>query len=182
MVGHQVFRASLERLINIKHVPLRREVKQRLVETVQSAPQAVNIDHPCRRIRVWAETDRVHPIGEVVATASNYFTYRIHASFEANEHVIESFQDVQVTSANDRLGGVQFIQPTYAYPASVLPTLQSIHVKHISKSLEAAKKQVVFLSEPDRTKAGVDGRQHSSHILPQKPTLAFFPKPEAHAG
>src|SRR6266850_8549806 len=172
MVGHQVFRASLERLINVKHVPLSRELKQRPVKTVQSAAQAVNVDHPGRRVRVRAETDCVHPIGKEVATPSNYLADRVHAPFEANEHMIESFQDVQVISAMDHLGGVQFVQPTYACPALILPTLHGVHVKHISKSLEAAKKQVVFLSEPDRTESGVDEGQRSSHILPQKPTLA----------
>jgi len=56
--------------------------------------------------------------------------------------MIESFQDVQVISAKDRLGGVQFVQPTYACPAPILPTLHGVHVKQISKSLEAAKKQI----------------------------------------
>src|SRR6476646_4730436 len=99
-----------------------------------------------------------------MARPSNYFADRVHAPFEANEHMIESFQDVQVISAMDRIGGVQFVQPTYAYPAPILPTLHGVHVKQISKSLEAAKKQVVFLSEPDRTKSGVDRGQHSSHV------------------
>jgi hypothetical protein len=182
MVGHQVFRSGLERLINVKHVPLSRELKQRLVKTLQSAAQAVNVDHPRRRVRVRAETDRVDPRRKEVATPSNYFADRVHASLEANEHMIESFQDVQVISAMDRIGGIQFIQPTYACPAPILPTLHCVHVKQISKSLEAAEKQVVFLSEPDRTESGVDVGERSSHILPQKPTLAFFPKPEAHTG
>src|SRR6266545_3381509 len=58
MVGHQVFRPSLERLINVKHVPLSRELKKRPVKTLQSAAQAVNVDHPCRGVRVRAEPDR----------------------------------------------------------------------------------------------------------------------------
>src|SRR5207244_7034065 len=182
MVGHQVFRPSLERLINVKHVVLSRELKQRSVKTLQSAAEAVNVDHPCRRVRVRAITDRVHRIGKEVARPSDYFRDRVHAPFEANKHMIESFQDVQVISASERLGGVQFVQPTDACPAPILPTLHGVHVKQISKHLEAAKKQVVFLSEPDRTESGVDRGQPSSHVLPEKLTLRFVVKPEGHAG
>src|SRR5206468_10305552 len=99
MVGHQIFRPSLERLINVKHMLLSRELKQRSVKILQSAAQAVYVDYPCRRVRVRAETDRVHRIGKEVARPSDYFADRVHASFEANEHMIESFQDVQVISA-----------------------------------------------------------------------------------
>src|SRR6266508_4913750 len=181
MVGHQVFRPSLERLINVKHVPLSRELKKRPVKTLQSAAQAVNVDHPCRGVRVRAETDRDPSIGTEVATPSNYFGDRVHAPFEANEHMIESFQDVQVISAMDRIGGVQFVQPTHACPAPIFPTLHGVHVKQILKNLEAAKKQVVFLFESHRTESGVDRGEPSSHVLPQKPALAFFLKPEAQA-
>jgi predicted component of type VI protein secretion system len=96
--------------------------------------------------------------------------------------MIESFQDVQVISAMDHIGGVQFVQPTYACPAPILPTLYSVHVKQISKNLEAAKKQLVVLSERDRTESWVDRGEPTSHVLPQKPTMAFFSKSEAHAG
>jgi len=96
--------------------------------------------------------------------------------------MIESFQDVQVISAVDDLGGVQFVQPTYACPAPILPTLDGVHVNQISKHLDATKKQVVVLSEPDRAKSGVNGGELSSHVLPQKPTLTFFSKPEGYAG
>jgi hypothetical protein len=96
--------------------------------------------------------------------------------------MIESFQDVQVVSAAEYIGGVQFIQPTYACPAPILPTLHGVHVKQISKHLDATKKQVVVFSEPDRAESGVDRGEPSSHVLPQKPTVAFFLKPEAHAG
>src|SRR5438309_7748086 len=182
MVGHQVFRPSLERLINVKQVVLSRELKQRSVKTLQSAAEAVNVDHPCRRVRVRAKTDRVHRIGKEVARPSDYFRDRVHAPFEANKHMIESFQDVQVISASERLGGVQFVQPTDACPAPILPTLHGVHVKQISKHLEAAKKQVVFLSEPDRTESGVDRGQPSSHVFRQKSMLPFVLKSEAHAG
>ncbi|HMH44653.1 MAG TPA: hypothetical protein VK557_14280, partial [Pyrinomonadaceae bacterium] len=94
----------LERLINVKHVLLSRELKQGPVKTIQSAAQAVNVDHSGRRVRVRAETDRVHPIWKEVATPSNYFADRIHAPFKANEHMIESFQDVQVISATKHIG------------------------------------------------------------------------------
>jgi hypothetical protein len=117
-----------------------------------------------------------------VATPSNYFADRVHAPLEAYEHMIESLQDVQVISAMERIGGVQFVQPTYACSAAILPTLYCVHVKQISKSLEATKKQIVFFSEPDRTESGVDRGKPSSHILPQKPTLAFFLKSEGYAG
>src|SRR5206468_2935217 len=99
-----------------------------------------------------------------------------------NEHMIESFQDVQVISATEHIGAVQFVQPTYACPAPILPTLHGVHVKEISKHLDATKKQIVVLSEPDRAESGVDRGERSSHVLPQKPTVAFFSKPEAHAG
>src|SRR5438552_8472976 len=167
MVGHQVFRPGLERLINVKHVPLSRELKQRPVKTLQSAAQAVNVDHPCWGVRVRAETDRVHRIGKEVARPSNYFADRVYASFETNKHMIESFQDVQVISAMDRIGGIQFVQPTYACPAPIFPTLHGVHVKQILKNLEAAKKQVVFLFESHRTESGVNRREPSSHVLPQ---------------
>src|SRR5581483_4871577 len=182
MVGHQIFRPSLERLINIKHVLLSRELKERPVKTLQSAAQAVNVDHSCRRVRVRAETDRVYGIGKEVARPSDYFGDRVHAPFEANEHMVESFQNVQVISATEHIGTVQFVQPTYACPAPILPTLHGVHVKQISKHLDATKKQVVVLSEPDRAESGVDRCESSSHVPPQKPTVAFFPKPEAHAG
>src|SRR5438045_8511385 len=93
----------------------------------------------------------------------------------------ESFQDVQLISAMDGIGGIQFVQPTYACPAPIFPTLHGVHVKQILKNLEAAKKQVVFLFESHRMESGANGREPSSHVLPQKPTLAFFLKPEAHA-
>src|SRR5882757_1515283 len=157
MVGHQIFRPSLERLINVKHVSLSRELKQCSVKILQSAAQAINVDHPCRRVRVRVETDRVHPIGKEVATSSNHFADRVHAPFEANEHMIESFQDVQVISATEHIGAVQFVQPTYACPAPIFPTLHGVHVNQISKHLNATKKQVVVLSKPDRLEAGVDG-------------------------
>src|SRR5439155_1366580 len=83
-------RSGLERLINVKHVPLSRELKQRPVKTLQSAAQAVNVDHPCWGVRVRAETDRVHRIGKEVARPSNYFADRVYASFETNKHMIES--------------------------------------------------------------------------------------------
>jgi hypothetical protein len=182
VVGDQVIRPSLERLINVKHVPLSRDLKQGPVKTRQTAAQAVNVDHPCRGIRVRAETERVHRIGKEVARPSDYFADRVDAPFEANEHMIESFQDVQVISATEHLGGVQFVQPTYACPAPILPTLHGVHVKQFSKQLEAAKKQIVFLSEPHRTESGVDIGERSSRVPPQKPALALFLKPEAHAG
>jgi hypothetical protein len=152
------------------------------MKALQSAPQAVNVDHSCRRVRVRAKTDRVYAIGKKVARPSNYFADRINAPFEANEHMIKSFQDVQVISAKEHLRGIQFIQPTDARPATILPTLNGVHVKQISKSLKTAKKQVVFSFEPDWTESGVYRGQHSSHILPQKPTLTSFPKPGGHAG
>jgi hypothetical protein len=95
--------------------------------------------------------------------------------------MIESFQDVKVISAMDRIGGVQFVQPTYACPAPILPTLHGVHVKQILKNLDATKKKVVFLSESHRTESGVDRGEPSSHVLPQKPALAFFLKSEAQA-
>src|SRR5262245_62378318 len=135
MVEHQVFRPSLQRLINVKHVPISRKLKQCTVKTLKSAAQTVDVDHPCRRVRVRAETDRVHAMGKEVATPSNYFADRVHTPLEANEHMIESFQDVQVISAKHYIRGVQFVQPTYANSAPVLPTLHAVHVKQISKSL-----------------------------------------------
>src|SRR5206468_12065309 len=131
---------------------------------------------------VRAETDRVHRIGKEVARPSDYFGNRVHAPFEANEHMIESFQDVQVISATEHIGAVQFVQPTHACLAPILPTLHSVHVNQISKHLDATKKQSVVLSEPDRAESGVNRGEPSSHVLPQKPTVAFFPKLEAHAG